>query len=456
MLVYTRLGLFGACLLLALGSHPSSAQTRLPEGTHPRIVVTFANEPLPPLRPAGSTGRSYAGGTYGLAQRAQEQARQISTRYALRQVASWPIKPLAVHCVVYEIPDARSVTTLLQTLSHDPRVGIVQSLQEFHTLTAAAKPADTAAAQPADAYNDPLYGLQSNLVELGIAAAHTRAQGAGVRIGLIDTGVDAGHPDLHERISLQRSFVSQNQAPSWFRHGTAMAGLIAAVANNNVGIVGIAPRAEIAVFQACWQLKPDADDAACNTFTLAQALTAAIEARLPLVNLSLAGPADPLLTALVNAGLKQGTIFVGATAAQADSFPTNIPGVIGVAASEHQQAGASLLAPAAHVLTLRPASQYDFESGSSVAAAEVTALIALLLGESPHLNATAVLGFLSGGQLPASATGGQTGASVEQTPAAGGQTGASVERPATVNINGALARLEASRSAGRVAATNAR
>ncbi len=436
MLVYARLGLIGACLLLALGSHALRAQTRLPESTRPLIVVTFANEPLPPLRPAGSTGRSYSGGSYGLAQRAQEKARRISSRYALHEVASWPIKPLAVHCVVYEIPDGRSATTLLQTLSRDPSVGIVQSLQEFHTLTAAAKPTDTAATEPHDAYNDPLYGLQTNLVELGVAAAHVRSQGAGVRIGLIDTGVDASHPDLHERITLQRSFVSQNQAPSWFRHGTAMAGLIAAVANNNVGIVGIAPRAEIAVFQACWQLKADADDAACNTFTLAQALAAAIEARLPLVNLSLAGPADPLLTALVNAGLKQGTIFVGATAAQVDSFPTNIPGVIGVAATEHQQAGASLLAPATHVLTLRPASQYDFESGSSVAAAEVTALIALLLGESPHLNASAAVSFLSGGQLQADATRGQTGA--------------------TVDINGALARLEASRSAGRVAATNRR
>ncbi len=428
MLVYPRLGLIGACLLLALGSPRLNAQTRLPESTHPRIVVTFANEPLPPLRPAGSTGRSYSGATYGLAQRAQQEARRISARYALHEVASWPIKTLAVHCVVYEIPDARSVTTLLQTLSRDPRVGIVQALQEFHTLTAAVKPAAGAAAGPQDPYNDPLYGLQSNLVELGIAAAHARSQGAGVRIGLIDTGVDARHPDLQGRISLQRSFVGPNQAASWFRHGTAMAGLIAAVANNNVGIVGIAPRAEIAVFQACWQLKADADDATCNTFTLAQALAAAIEARVPLVNLSLAGPADPLLTALVSAGVKQGTIFVGATAAQSDSFPTDIPGVIGVAATGHQQGGA-LLAPATHVLTLRPAAEYDFESGSSVATAEVTALIALLLGESPHLSGSAAVGFLSGGQ-----------------PQAG----------ATVDINGALARLEASSSAGRIAAANKR
>ncbi len=115
-----------------------------------------------------------------------------------------------------------------------------------------------------------------------------------------------------------------------------MAGLIAAVANNKVGIVGIAPLAQIEVFEACWQLTANADAAACNTFTLAKAIAAAIDAGIPLVNMSIAGPADPLLSALVQSGLKRGMIFVGSAADDGDSFPANINGVIGVGNSDRQ------------------------------------------------------------------------------------------------------------------------
>ena len=107
-----------------------------------------------------------------------------------------------------------------------------------------------------------------------------------------------------------------------------MAGLIAAVANNHVGIVGIAPLAQLEVFEACWQLQPDSDDAVCNTFTLAKALAAAVDSGIPLINMSIAGPADPLLSLLVNVAIKRGAIFVGAAAEPADAFPTGITGVI--------------------------------------------------------------------------------------------------------------------------------
>ena len=122
------------------------------------------------------------------------------------------------------------------------------------------------------------------------------------------------------------SFVPEHAAAGSLRHGTAMAGLIAAVANNHIGIVGIAPLAQVEVFEACWQLQPDNDAAACNTFTLAQALAAALASGAPLVNLSIAGPSDPLLSALVEQGMKRGITFVGAVPAGPAGFPTSIPG----------------------------------------------------------------------------------------------------------------------------------
>jgi subtilisin family serine protease len=379
-----------AALLLTFGDSRSARAEPAAstfDSNHHFVVVTFSNEPYRPASRAGSTGRRYTGDSYGVAQSAHDQARRVAAIYSLRQVASWPIKELAVHCVVYEIPDSRSIAEVLTLLAKDPRITLAQPLQQFHTLTNSPAPGG---------YNDPLYGLQTNLVALGISAAHERSQGAGVRVALIDTGVDSKHPDLRDRIAGTRSFIAANAVSAGgYRHGTAMAGLIAAVANNRVGIVGIAPLARIEVFEACWQLKPNTDAAACNTFTLAQALAAALEARIPLVNLSIAGPADPLLTALVQNGLKRGVIFVG-SAAEPDAFPTNIDGVIGVGNSDGEHAGATLAAPATHVLTLRPEGQYDFESGTSVAAAEMTGIVALLLSSNSRLTSEGIVALLKG------------------------------------------------------------
>ncbi len=349
--------------------------------SRPLIVVTFANAPTHPSGRAGTTGSRYGGTGYTVAQIAHKQARRVAENYSLREVANWPIRALAVHCVVYEVPDGRPIAAVISALAKDPQITLAQPLQEFHTLTQ----------DPGATYNDPLYDLQTNLATLGIPQAHERSLGAGVRVALIDTRVDAAHPDLHERIAGAHSFVDQLAAsPGGSRHGTAMAGLIAAAANNRIGIVGIAPLAQIEVFEACWQLKPNADEAACNTFTLAKALAAAIDARIPLVNLSIAGPADPLLAALIQAGLKRGAIFVGAATETADSFPTDVPGVIGVGSAEHHGGNPTVTAPSVHVMTLRPQAQYDFVSGTSVAAAEVTGVVALLLSADPKLTTDSV------------------------------------------------------------------
>ena len=415
MFAFTRAA---AVWLALLGGTALAAPPTAPP---PRIVVAFANEPHMTPGPAGTTGSHYGGDGYRVGQSAQQQARRVAAAYSLRQVASWPIKALSMHCVVYEITNGRPVSEVLAALSKDTRVVLAQPLQEFHTL------GDSPAA--GTPYNDPLYDLQTNLLTLGIARAHERAQGAGVRVALIDTGVDARHPDLAGRIVRTHSFLATRApAASLLRHGTAMAGLIAAVANNHIGIVGIAPQAQLEVFEACWQLRPDSDAAACNTFTLAEALAAALASGAPLINLSVAGPADPLLSALVQTGLKRGVTFVGAANA-ADDFPTAIPGVIAASGSERPLPPGALGAPAEHVLTLRPGAQYDFESGASVAAAELTGVIALLMSaSSTRLATNTIVSLLSEAAAGA--------ASVAADP---------------VDVTAALARLDARQHRGSVA-----
>ena len=385
-----------------LGAQPAwAAPPTTPDSAPlPRIVVGFANQPHVLPGPAASTGSRYTGDGYRLGQSARQQARHVAAAYSLRELESWPIEALAMHCVVFEITNGRPMAEVLAALVRDRRVMLAQPLQEFHTL--GADPAHTGIATPpapapaaAPPYNDPLYDLQTNLVALGIARAHQRAQGAGVRIALIDTGVDAAHPDLEGRIAHTRSFIAlPARSAAQLRHGTAMAGVIAAVANNHVGIVGIAPLARLEVFEACWQVAAGSAAATCNTFTLAQALAAALAADTPLVNLSLAGPADPLLTALVLRGLARGITYVAATAADAP-FPAAIPGVISAAGTEAPVPAGVFAAPATHVLTTRPGGQYDFESGTSVAAAELTGVIALLMSAAPtRLRPAAVVTLL--------------------------------------------------------------
>jgi subtilisin family serine protease len=391
----------GVLVVSALGAGSALATPRQDTPALPRIVVGFANPAYTPPSAPGATGTRYGGDGYRVSQGAQQQVRGVAATYALREVVSWPIRALALHCVVFEVTDGRPLTEVLAALAKDRRVRLAQPMNEFRTLSADAAPA-------AAPYNDPLYDLQTNLTALDIARAHQRTQGAGVRIALIDTGVDASHPDLTGRIVRTESFIGARPPSGRLRHGTAMAGLIAAVANNHVGIVGIAPLARLEVFEACWQLTDGSDAAACNTFTLAKALAAALASGASLVNLSIGGPADPLLTALIEHGLGRGVTFVGALPAgreapgEADGgFPTGIPGVIRAGGSEQPLSRDVLAAPAEHVLTLRPGAQYDFESGSSVAAAEITGVLALLLSASTTRLSPATLASLLGdGPLP--------------------------------------------------------
>lgn len=410
---------------ISFAAPPPATASTPGEARHARVVVTFANEPRQSPSPAGGTGRRYTGDGYLLAQSAHNQAKHVASKYSLREVANWPIRSLSIHCVVYEIPDDRSVRSVVEALSKDSNVTLAEPLSEFHTLS------DTKAVAP---YNDPLYDLQTNLPALGIAAAHEHAQGAGVRIALIDTGVDTRHPDLRGRIAHTRSFVDMRATTAGsYRHGTAMAGLIAAVANNHVGIVGIAPLAQLEVFEACWQLQPDSDEAVCNTFTLAKALAAALDSGSQLINMSIAGPSDPLLSALIEAAMKRGVTFVGAAAEPADAFPTGVPGVIAAQGMQRSVRLDAFSIPATHILTLRPEGQYDFESGTSVAAAELTGMIALLLSSTgSRLSTTSIVSLLK-------ETAGTNG------PAAN----------SAVDVNAALAKLDLEQNRGRTASRSA-
>ena len=129
---FTRVG--AVCLALLGGTALAAPPAAPPPAQPPRIVVAFANEPHLTPGPAGTTGSHYGGDGYRVAQSAQQQARRVAAAYSLRQVASWPIKALSMHCVVFEITNGQPVAEVLAELSADPRVMLAQPLHEFHTL----------------------------------------------------------------------------------------------------------------------------------------------------------------------------------------------------------------------------------------------------------------------------------------------------------------------------------
>jgi subtilisin family serine protease len=349
-----------------------------------RYIVLTVRNPVSMPR-AASTPRGYDGvGAYTVGGVARSLSRALAKDYRLKESASWPIALLSVHCLVYELAADTDQSHLLAALRRDERVESAQPLLTFETAS--------------ERYNDPYARLQHNVQDMGVAEAQTLSRGAGVRVAVIDTGVQIDHPDLPTSVAA-RNFVDNDvRAFRADAHGTAIAGVIAAVPDNGIGIVGIAPEVSLLAYKACWPLSAAGVQAVCNTFTLAQALAAAIEARADIINLSLSGPSDPLLSRLIRRALESGIIVVGAVPSDGvrDAFPAGIAGVIAADAIENGHRGADVVrAPGRDVVSLAPQGHYDFYSGSSLATAEVTGLIALLRSQRTHLTGRQAAALLS-------------------------------------------------------------
>ena len=374
------LAVLGAC-----STPPLQPTARGNAGDAQLLIVAIADTPEP-LPGAGSVARAdyrrsvgYAGGT-----RAQAVADDIAADHTLAQQAVWTIASLQLRCMPYRVPADVDRATVLTRLNADPRIALAQPLNRFDTCASLNPPA---------AYNDPLVGLQRGFAVLDAAGAQQWAAGEGVRVAVIDSGVDSAHPDLQGRIAVQRDFAAAMPAArDGDVHGTQVAGLIAAGANNGVGIVGIAPRARLLAYRACWASGESVGASRCDSFSLAQALGAAIADGADIINLSLGGPADPLLARLAGRAIERGSIVVGALPpnGRRDGFPAGVPGVLTVASSDDGVPAAGVLAaPGRSILTLAPGGHYDYASGSSLAAAQVSGALALLRSLQPGLRGDA-------------------------------------------------------------------
>jgi len=108
---------------------------------------------------------------------------------------------------------------------------------------------------PAQASNDPEFSRQWGLQDIGAPAAWAKTTGAGVRVGIVDTGVDLDHEDLAGHVVESTSCLEtdgnplkcKGSAQDDFGHGTHVAGIAAAIKDNGKGIAGVAPDAQLVV-----------------------------------------------------------------------------------------------------------------------------------------------------------------------------------------------------------------
>ena len=359
------------------------------------IVLAVANPLDPASTHAGSSLLGYAPSPhYGAGQRAISELADLKQRYGLQEVSGWPIKALDLYCVVLHPAPGVDRDELIAALQKDGRVQLAQPLQDYSVYSSDTTDTSTNSTSDAHKYNDPYADLQRGFVETDAALAHNSSQGEGVRVAIVDTGVDMTHPDLRGHIGDTRNVVDDNASTfDHDSHGTEVAGIIAAIGDNHQGMVGIAPKARLSVYKACWYPPEAQGGARCNSFTLAKALAAVNDTDARIVNLSLGGPADPLLSMLLAKILREGRIVITAMPpdGKLSGFPDDAPGVIVVRTSATTPAPAGVVsAPGNDILTTQPGGGYDFTSGSSMATAHVSGIVALMLSLSPGLDPASV------------------------------------------------------------------
>lgn len=246
----------------------------------------------------------------------------------------------------------------------------------------------------ASAPNDPLFKQQWGLRRIGAPTAWTTAQGAGITIAIVDTGVDKTHEDLKGNFLPAKQYDAINDdfdAADLHGHGTSVAGAAAAVTNNRKGIAGVAPKAKIMAVRAFGALE------GANPADVADGVMWAADNGAQVINLSLGAaiPVDPFVTDLQEVSLlyaaAQGSLVVAAAGNASQPFcstPAFNPAVLCVGASDELDRladfsnyflGLDVVAPGVSIITTDKFGLYSSSQGTSLASPYVAGVGALLM-----------------------------------------------------------------------------
>lgn len=240
--------------------------------------------------------------------------------------------------------------------------------------------------------NEQQYALRQVRADVATGMADG---GAGIRVALIDSGVDTGHEAFAgARIEAINVVEADLPVPPEI-HGTVLASILV----GQGPLYGIVPRANLIAIRAFHEVDTRLGLAESSSFLLALGIETAIRAKAQVINLSLTGPQDRLVAQLVNDALMRRSHMVAAAGNEGPkasaAYPAAQDGVIAVTATDikdrlYVRANhgdyISVAAPGVDILAAKPGGAYDFFSGTSMATGYVSGLAALLLSVKPDLG----------------------------------------------------------------------
>jgi type VII secretion-associated serine protease mycosin len=264
-------------------------------------------------------------------------------------------------------------------------------------LAAAGAALALVAGWAAPARADEVRDRQWYLKPLKVAEAHRISRGAGVVVGVIDTGVGADHPDLRGAVLAGTNTVRENGRgdADTEGHGTAMAALIAGRGRSGErGLLGIAPAARIL------PIRPSDD-----TYFVADGITWAMRHGADVLSMSFAVQDSEELQAAVDAARRADIVLVASAGNTGDrgnavEYPGAYPGVLAVGAVDRRGRVArfsqhgpqvDIVAPGVDMYTAGLAGTYRLGWGSSNSAAIVAGAAALVRARYPELSAEQVV-----------------------------------------------------------------
>lgn len=304
----------------------------------------------------------------------------VAARLGLTQVGYQNFDLVGRGLYRFRITDGRSVSDVIRAMEAEKISATAQPNYVFRLQQDLNASRRTAAPQ----------GYQYILAKWRLNDVHRVATGKNVLVAMIDSEVDQRHPDLAGAIADRLEPIGLEFKPQ--PHGTGMAGAMA----SHRRLVGVAPGARILAVNA---FGTDSDSAYGTTEQILKGIDWAIAKGARVINMSFAGPRDPLVQLALKKAYDKGIVLVAAAGNAGPNseplFPAADPDVIAVTATDvndallpqaNRGAHISVAAPGVDVLVPAPNAQYQITTGTSVAAAEVSGVIALMLERKPDAD----------------------------------------------------------------------
>lgn len=312
------------------------------------------------------------------------EADELARRHGLERIASQSFPLLGATIGLFRIVDGRPTDTVRREFAADVRS--VQ-LNFRYVLQDAKKPTIEGDA------------AQYAVAQLRLPQAHMLARGMNVTVAVIDSGVDAKHPELANSVADSFDALGSKEGPHV--HGTGIAGAIVAHAK----LMGSAPEARLIAIRAFGAGSKGAES---TSYVILRGLDYAAEHGAQIINMSFAGPKDPLIERGIAATAARGILMVAAAgnagAKSAPLYPAANPSVIAVSGTDAQEKlfaasnrgnHIAISAPGADIFLPAPDEKYQITSGTSFSAAYVSGVAALMLEHNPALKPNDVRAILT-------------------------------------------------------------